>query len=401
MKKMPKPGPVQTDTAEFARDPAGHYATLRQKCPISWQGFARSYLATRHDDVVETLRHPKMEHLGIIRPWLYIRDTHGFDFPLGIKVITAMPFNYEGSVHAKRRRYFAKGIAPFAEQDDMYLARARRLLDKAKRDGGMDFAEDFANRLLFDCVCDLAEIGEEERAVLYPMSRVSWAAEATVSMKDRGVMERTLEPAFEHLTKIIPGLLARSPDSFLSSIYHALPDDEPDKISATIVLLCVILMMGNDAMGGSLNFSVRWLLDEQRNGGETIAQEKWGALSEEFFRYAAPVDFLTRVATETVTIGGTTLEPGERMMTSPFSANHDPAKFGPHADRISLDHHFGSGLTFGAGRHLCLGLQMSRSVGRAATRALAELPAMKLAGPSQQARGKIIRTLATMPVSLT
>ena len=90
--------------------------------------------------------------------------------------------------------------------------------------------------------------------------------------------------------------------------------------------------------------------------------------------------------------------PGDTVMFSPLAANRDPARFGPDADDISPDRGEGVGLTFGAGRHLCLGMAMSRNLVAAALRVLAEAPPLRLTGPVVPGRGVIIRTVASMPV---
>ncbi len=385
---------------DFALNPAPHYAELRARCPVSWQRISKSWLATRYDDVFEILRDPRMPHVGILGPWLRLRDKHGWDFSTSIRVISSMPFNYEGEVHAALRRSFAKSLAPFAERSERFATRARRILDQAKRDGGFDFSADFSNRLMFEAICDLAEIGETDREVLYPLSRLSWTIEATLTMRERQAMDQTLKQAFDLLAEEVPRLIARSPDSLLSSIYRELPDDEPDKVSVTIAMLCVMLLMGNDALGGALSYGVRWLLDESMNGGETVAQADWGRVSDDLLRHNATVDFLTRVALDGMTIGDVTVAPGDWIMASTLSANRDPAKFGPDADKISFRNNHGVGLTFGTGRHLCLGMQISRKLAQASLGVLAEMPPLRITGSPVAARGRIVRTLESLPVSL-
>ena len=385
---------------DFALNPAPYYAELRSRCPVSWQRVSKSWLATRYDDVFEILRHPKMPHVGILGPWLRLRDKHGWDFSTSILVISCMPFNYEGGVHTELRRRFAKSLAPFAERSERFAARARRILDQARRDGGFDFSADFSNRLMFQAICDLAEIGEADREVLYPLSRLSWTIEATLTMRERRAMDQKLKQAFDLLSEEVPRLIVRSPDSLLASIYRELPDDEPDKVSVTIALLCVMLLMGNDALGGALSYGVRWLLDESMNGGETVAQADWGKISDDLLRHDASVDFLTRVALDGRTFGDVTLAPGDWIMASTLAANRDPAKFGPDADRISLRNDYGVGLTFGTGRHLCLGMQISRNLAQAGLGVLAEMPPLRIAGPPVAARGRIVRTLESLPVAL-
>lgn len=391
---------VDTSTPAFAENPAAHYAELRSKCPVSWQPAANAWLVTRYDDVVRVLRDPDMSHVGILDPWLRIRDRHRLDFKNAIRVISAMPFNYEGAQHAEGRRRVARAIATLADRDEVFSAAARRLLARARRNGGFDFAEDFANRLLFEVLCDLAEVTEADRPLLYPLSRLSWTIEATLSIRDRQAMEDALFRAFEVLTLQVPVLVRKSPGSLLARLHEAIPESEPDRVTATIDSFCVMLLMGNDALGGVMGSGISWLLDAEQNKGRTVPQAKWGRLGGDILRHGASVDYLTRSTSREKTFGDIVMPAGSRIMTSPLSANRDTAKFGPDADRISLANHHGVGLTFGAGRHVCVGMQMSKRVINAALDALAEAPELRLVGRTQRAKGEIIRTLATMPVEM-
>ena len=152
-------------------DPAAHYAELRAQCPMVWRPTARGWFATTHDVNYAGLRAPDTAHMGILAPWLSLRDRHGLDFPASIRVIAAMPFNYEGPEHTRLRRLAATAVAPFADRRDLFLAVARRLLEQPIRDGRMDFADDFANRLLFEVLCDACAIDPADRASLYPLGR--------------------------------------------------------------------------------------------------------------------------------------------------------------------------------------------------------------------------------------
>lgn len=381
-------------------DPAAHYAELRAQCPMVWRPTARAWFATTHDVNYAGLRAPDTAHMGILAPWLSLRDRHGLDFPASIRVIAAMPFNYEGPEHTRLRRLAATAVAPFADRRDLFLAVARRLLEQPIRDGRMDFADDFANRLLFEVLCDACAIDPADRAILYPLGRYSWAIEVTLSVRDRRAMNETVDAAFALLADRAPAIIANHPGSLLAVLHRAMPDDEPDPVAMAISMLGVFFLMGNDALGGSLSTGLAWLLDPARTEAETVPQARWPEVSDEVLRYAATVDYLTRVFHKETALGGVDLAPGDAVMFSPLAANRDPGKFGPDADGISLERKAGVGLTFGAGRHLCVGMAMSRNIVACALEALAEAPPLRLAGPAKPGRGNIIRTVASMPVTI-
>jgi len=382
-------------------DPATHYAELRAQCPMAWRPAARSWLATTYAVNHAGLRMPATSHVGIIAPWLHLRDRHGFDFAASIRVIGAMPFNYEGPQHTRLRRLAALSVVPFADRNELFHAVAERLLEKPLRDGRMDFAEDFANRLLFEVLCDLSFIAPADRTALRALSRFSWAIEATLPMRDRKAMDETVTEAFALLSDRAPAIIARHPESLLAALHRSMPEDEADPLGLTVTMFGVFLLMGNDALGGSLASGVAWLLDPERNGGRTVPQGRWPAISDDLLRHGATVDFLSRVFHAETPLGGVDLKPGDSVMFSPLAANRDPARFGPDADAISPDHDEGVGLTFGAGRHLCIGMAMSRNVVAAALAVLAAAPPLRLDGPVVPGRGSIIRTVASMPVAFT
>jgi cytochrome P450 len=82
---------------------------------------------------------------------------------------------------------------------------------------------------------------------------------------------------------------------------------------------------------------------------------------DELLRYDAPVQLSRRIAMTDLEIGGHHIEPHTLVMTSLASANRDPAKWGPDADRLDLGRPDASQhVSFGSGIHFCLGAALAR-----------------------------------------
>ena len=102
-------------------------------------------------------------------------------------------------------------------------------------------------------------------------------------------------------------------------------------------------------------------------------------------------------------IGDKHIPKGSAIMTSLGSANRDPEKWGPTADRIDLrrldsrDH-----MAFGGGVHSCLGAHLARLEGQAAIATLVRrFPDIELATDTPQWNGRIVlRGLDALPVTL-
>jgi cytochrome P450 len=84
---------------------------------------------------------------------------------------------------------------------------------------------------------------------------------------------------------------------------------------------------------------------------------------EETLRFDTSSQMLLRVTTGDVELHGTVLPDGERVLLLVGSANRDPRVF-PHPDRYDLDRDTSKLVSFGSGRHFCLGAALARLEGR-------------------------------------
>jgi cytochrome P450 len=230
------------------------------------------------------------------------------------------------------------------------------------------------------------------------MSRLSWAIDTTISLPRRRAAEELLKGVHATLVAETRRQVAAQSDSLIGRLYQELPDDG-DRISATAALISVILMMGSDALGGTVTTAVRGLIDPAPRRPPP-AQAQWAAAADDALRYSATVDYLIRVANEPVAIDGMTIVPGEIMVISPLAANHDSHEFGEDADMVSATRNHGVGLAFGAGVHVCVGMRMARNIAREVFSGLAAMPRLRLAGPYRPANGIVVRSAESLPIAI-
>lgn len=83
-----------------------------------------------------------------------------------------------------------------------------------------------------------------------------------------------------------------------------------------------------------------------------------GSAIDELLRLEPPVHALKRNAIKAATISGFEIQEGESLLVLLGSANHDEKKY-PEPDRFDPSRGAGSGLTFGAGSHFCLGAPLA------------------------------------------
>jgi cytochrome P450 len=80
---------------------------------------------------------------------------------------------------------------------------------------------------------------------------------------------------------------------------------------------------------------------------------------EETLRYDGSTQLLARLLVDDVTLYDRTAPAGSQVVLLLGSANRDPEVF-PDADRYDLDRDTTSMVSFGAGRHYCLGANLAR-----------------------------------------
>ena len=84
---------------------------------------------------------------------------------------------------------------------------------------------------------------------------------------------------------------------------------------------------------------------------------------EEMLRYNAPAQWFGRTVKQRCTLGGVTLETGQRVILLIASANRDPREF-DRPDAFIWNRKARRMLSFGVGPHFCIGIHLARLEGR-------------------------------------
>jgi cytochrome P450 len=391
--------PVDITSAAFRRAPIESYDTIRRAGRVVWQPQSRGFLLTRYADNAAALRHPQFLAPDLTAIWRKLQQKLDRDYVDAIELFSAMPFMHEGGEHDRLRRALAVAVAPFAGGTPEIGLCIERRLRRISADGAFDVAADFASHLLFDIMCEMIRIPESERGELRPVSTMSWALETTIPIARRDRAAAEIHRSRAYLVQHVARPAARAAP-FVAAARAALSGNEGEETDrAVATLIEVMLVMGNDALGACVTFPVDRLKAVAGTDSE-VPQSAWETIADDAIRYAAPVDFINRIVRGDATFAGCDLHDGDRLIISPLSANHDPAEFGPTTSLVTPKAGKATGLTFGAGSHLCVGNRFSRTIVKAAYAALATLPGFTLDGPAERGPGHIIRTIASLPATL-
>jgi cytochrome P450 len=254
------------------------------------------------------------------------------------------------------------GLRPYVQ------AAADQLLDEALPKGTFDLVGSYAHALPFGTICQLLDVPEADRPDVMHWAQVylagigptfSVTAEqetardaALVDLKDYfGTLaaERRRQPGGDLLT----ALVAANTEERLSG----------DELLGTCIVLFVA---GHSTTTNLIGNGVVALLrnPEQLERFRTEPDLEASAL-EEILRYDVPTHMSYRVAFTDIQLGEHLIKEGEEVLVVRGAANRDPAEF-PNPNELDLGRKDNKHLSFGTGRHICVGSALARLQGRVA-----------------------------------
>src|SRR5256886_10440606 len=237
-------------------------------------------------------------------------------------------------------------------------------LDAIVGQGHMDLIEDFAFRLPVTIICDMLGIPEDHREQFYKSSRDGGRLldpvpltpdEISKGNAGNAMAQMYFQQLFE-LRRKNPG------DDLTTQLVQA--EEDGSKLSNEELTANIILLFGA-GHETTVNLIGNGLLALYRNPDQlALLKAKPELITnaiEEFLRYDSSVQMSGRVALEDIDdLGGKKIPKGETVLCLLGSANHDPAVYPDHPERLDITRPNVRPLSFGRGIHFLPGAQLAR-----------------------------------------
>jgi cytochrome P450 len=348
---------------EFIRNPYPYYERLRTTDPMHVTPLG-VFVASRHAEISLVLRDKRFgkdHHARTIRRY----GPQIVEEPI-FKSFGHMMLQQDPPDHTRLRGLVVKAFTARRVED--MRPRIQQIvdetLDRIIPQGKMDLIEDFAFRLPVTIICDMLGIPEEQRSVFYTRARVSGRILDPVPLSPEEIKEANagntmsamfFQQLFE-LRRKNPG------DDLTTQLVQAEEDGSKlsnEELTANIILLfgagheTTVNLIGNGVLALHRNPDQLALLKANPNLITNAI--------EEFLRYDSSVQMTGRVALEDIEdLGGKRIPKGESVLCLLGSANHDPAVYPDHPERLDIARPNVRPLSFGGGIHFCLGAQLAR-----------------------------------------
>ncbi|MBW2241105.1 MAG: cytochrome P450 [Deltaproteobacteria bacterium] len=191
-----------------------------------------------------------------------------------------------------------------------------------------------------------------------------WSSAIVAANAEGNLLEATeaVGEMFAYLNDLIEKRRREPGEDMISALVHGrLKGGEEVSLAKILGMGFTMVTGGNDTATGLLGGALELLSrhPEQRAGLAEEPERMKDAL-EEFLRLSSPVQGLARTATRDVTIEGTTIPAGRKVLLLYGSANRDEREFGGDAAECDVTRKVRRHLTFGYGPHHCIGAAAAR-----------------------------------------
>ncbi len=279
------------------------------------------------------------------------------------RVIGHQMLREDGVAHKRLRQAAQPPLQPKTvdTRTDALQRIADEIIDGFAERGEGELVEDFAIPFAARCLIEILGVND--------------ASAEDIARWSTGIMNGASnyanDPAVWAAAKEVTDEIDRSVDGALGgdgppagSIIEAMATSEgagrPLELEEIRANAKVMVGGGYNEPRDAVSTAVMYLLAHPEQLAGAIADPaRWARVVEESVRMVAPIGTAPREVKREITLGGTTLEPGARVMVNFASANRDERHW-DRPDEFDTNRPKGRNVAFGVGHHFCLGVWMAR-----------------------------------------
>jgi cytochrome P450 len=367
----PAPGSAAAMLASpaFLDNPYPVYAALREADPVHFVEGFNAWILTRFQDVKLAFSDDRFRvvydqyQINRVGPAAVDHDY----FKVGKEFLVCN----DPPLHTRLRRVFRQPFTARRVQEMLGVLEklAHEAIDRFIGDGAVDIVGQYSARVPLSVMGALLRVPQQDEALI-----LSWV-DAFYHILEIGPLspEQLVEAdaasrkAREYFGALVAERRRNPGDDFVSGLLAAnAADEDPMSDEQIVANIFLLYFAGHDTQ--KLQFgNMLAALDRNPDALAELAANPGsvGDLIHELYRYDTVGQFMGRTVVEDVELGGKTIRQGQTVMLCMGAANRDPAVF-PGPDRLDL--HRARGLdvsmrhiSFGAGRHHCLGAVLAQA----------------------------------------
>lgn len=366
-------------------DPFPHYRVLRDHHPLYYVEKWDTYAVSRFADVWDVLE---------INDGTFVASegtlpaatvlAHHNDGPVPDPPVHPMPFhaNFDNPIYGGVRGAHSKPLRPrnVSGLADRIRELANERLDVLLPQGNFDLTQDYGGVVAASMVCHLVGLPDE----LAPDVLATVNAGSLAKPGD-GVNTANARPGYlEYLTPVVVRRRAEGADGSQpivdGLINYRLPDGSAFSDTEVATQMLGVFIGGTETVPKIVAHGL-WELSQRPDQLAAVRadlESNVAVAREEMIRFCAPAQWFARTVRTPFTLHGTTIEPGQRIITLLASASRDEREYAD-PDEFIWNRPIERLLAFGRGQHFCLGVHLARlEIGILVTEWLKRVPEFRV-----------------------
>jgi cytochrome P450 len=348
--------PVSYNPYDYAihEDPYPTYARLREEAPLYHNEELGFWALSRHADVAAAFRdHTTFSSRnGVsLEPSAWGPHAH--------KTMSFLAL--DPPRHTRMRALVSKGFTPrrVRELEGDILAITRRYLEPALEMGEHDFIAEVAGKVPMDVISEMMGVPESDRAEMRRLADLVVHREEGVHDVPPAGMDAALTMV-GYYCDMLAERRRRPTDDLTSALLEAQIDGDRLADGEIVAFLFLMVVAGNETTTKLLANALYWgWRNPAQLAGPFADPARVADWVEETLRYDTSSQMLARTVAADTEWHGRRIPAGERMLLLVGAANRDPRVF-PDPDVYDLGRDTSQLISFGGGRHFCLGAGLAR-----------------------------------------
>ncbi|MEI6453939.1 MAG: cytochrome P450 [Actinomycetes bacterium] len=338
-------------------DPYPTYSRLREEAPVFYNEALDVFVLSRHADILRAFR-----------------DIDNFSNAMGVSVDPSAfgPEAYrtmsflamDPPRHTRLRSLVNRSFTPrrVAEMEARILEIADAHLAPCFEAGSFDFVSDFAGKMPMDVISEMMGVPEVDRAELRRLADlVLHREEGVYDVPPEGVAAAL--DLVVYYQQMVAERRVKPSEDMTSDLLFAEIDGDRLSDEEIISFLFLMVVAGNETTTKLLANAWYWAAKFPEVSASVLADSsRTAAWVEETLRFDGSTQQILRVTKTPLELHGSKIPSGSRVLLLIGSANRDPEVF-PDPDRYDLDRDSSKFLSFGGGKHFCMGAPLARLEG--------------------------------------
>ena len=337
---------------EFHNDPYPVYAWLRAEAPVYRNDELDFWALSRYDDVLTGFRdHAAFSNANgvMIERSMWTPDASRF-----LSFLAMDPPD-----HTAMRGLISRAFTPrrVAALEPRIREIAGKYLDAAVERGTFDFMTELAAALPLDVISELIGVPEADRAQVRRLVDQMLHREEGM----RGVPPAAVEAGMlitEYYLSLIAARRRVPAEDLLSALVDAETVGTPLSDADLVAFLFLLVAAGIETTTHLLGSAWYWAWRNPAQRSAAFGGNITGWI-EETLRYDSPAQLVARMAVTDLDLHGVRVPAGAKVLLLPGSANRDDRVF-VAPDSYDLGRDTSKLISFGGGRHFCLGAPLGR-----------------------------------------